>query len=162
MKMSISLSDPAAETLRELAKARKSNASVVLEASLLSFAEMPEPEQLGRIRELQNLRRATTRDGWMHVFWEALAEAFGSKDFDFTGQGNPMAPRNHAGFCFVFLYDERNPLSGPIYVHTFQSPAGPDNRALLNNWQFDKGENVYGCARKVAAWVKQQLPHQSP
>jgi hypothetical protein len=154
MKLSISLSDVAAERLKSLVEGRGSNPSVVLEASLLNFAELPRDDQEREIRHLHNLRRATSRDGWMHVFWEALAEEFGTQDFDWTGQDNPLTPRNHAGFSIVFLYDERNPTSGPIYVHAFQSPPAADNRALLQNWQFDKSESVYSAAHQVATWIR--------
>ncbi|MDB5072083.1 MAG: hypothetical protein JWM87_3194 [Candidatus Eremiobacteraeota bacterium] len=94
----------------------------------------------------------------MRVFWEALAEEFGAKDFDWTGQGNPMAPRNHGGFNVVFLYDERNPTSGPIYVHAFENPPSPDNRALIQNWTFPQDRSVYGAAREVATWIREQKP----
>lgn len=155
MKISISLSDAASGCLKELVAARNSNPSLVLEASLLSFAELPEEDQEREIRRLHNERKATSRDGWMRVFWKALAEEFGVEDFDFTGHDNPFAPRQHGGFSIVFLYDERNPTSGPIYVHAFQNLPQPDNRSLIQNWVFEKEQPVYGGARKVASWIRE-------
>lgn len=67
-----------------------------------------------------------------------------------------MAPRNHAGFSFVFLLDERNPTAGPIYVHTFQMPPANDGRSRINNWAFEKSQSVYGAARTVATWIREQ------
>lgn len=155
MKLSISLSKWAGERLEALVKGCNSNPSLVLEASLLRFAALPEAEQLRDIGHLHQARKATTRDGWMRVFWEAVAEEFDSNDFELTGQGNPVAPRSHHGFDMVFLYDERNPISGPIYVHVFQSPPPVDNRALMQNWTFTKDDPVYGAARKVANWIRE-------
>jgi hypothetical protein len=159
MKLSISLSDQAAKSLQALVVARNSNPSLVLEASLLRFADLPLADQERDIRYLHNARKSVTRDGWMRVFWEALAEEFDTKDFDFTGQGNPMTPRHHGGFDIVFLYDERNPTSGPIYVHAFENPPASDNRSLIQNWTFEKSDPVYGAARKVATWIRQDARH---
>lgn len=156
MKLSISISDHAAERLGALVKERNSNPSLVLEAALLRFADLPVEQQQRDLRWLHNSRKATSRDGWMRVFWEALAEEFDSRDFDFTGQGNPFTPRQHAGFQFAFLYDERSPTAGPIYVHAFQSPPGSDGRSLVQNWTFDhRTDPVYGAARRVAQWVRE-------
>ncbi len=162
MKLSISLSDGASTCLKELVAARNSNASLVLEASLLRFAGLPQEEQQSEIRRLHNERKATSRDAWMRVFWTALAEEFGVEDFDFTGHGNPFAPRHHGGFNIVFLYDERTPTSGPIYVHAFQNPPQPDNRSLIQNWVFEKDQPVYGAARKVASWIRDHAPTKPP
>jgi hypothetical protein len=159
MKLSISLSDQAARCLRTLVEGRNSNPSLVLEASLLRFADLPQADQERDLRYLHNTRRSATRDGWMRVFWEALAEEFGAKDFDFSGRGNPLAPRQHGGFKVVFLFDQQNPTSGPIYVHAFEYPPAPDNRSLIQNWTFEKTEPVYAAARKVATWIQQNTDH---
>jgi hypothetical protein len=98
-------------------------------------------------------RKATSRENWMHVFWHAIAEEFDSTDFDRDGYDNPMAPRRHGGFDMVYLYDERNPTSGPIYVHVFES-AAVNGRALMHDWTFTKDDPVYGAARTVADWVR--------
>jgi hypothetical protein len=154
MKMSISLSTAAAGRLADVVKALDANASVVLEASLLHFAGLASAEQAREVRHLQQARRAGTRDGWMRVFWEALAEEFGLEDFDWTGQGNVLAPRRHGGFSVVFLYDPENPTSGPIYVHAFQSPpvAG---RALIRDWTYSADAPVFSAAHEVAMWIRE-------
>jgi hypothetical protein len=153
MKLSISISSGAADKLQALVASRNSNPSLVLEASLLRFAELPGHEQERDIRRLHQSRKATSRDGWMHVFWQAIAEEFDAEDFDRTGYDNPMAPRSHHGFDMVYLYDERNPTSGPIYVHVFESRA-INGRALMHNWDFNVDDSVYSAAREVANWVR--------
>src|ERR1700685_2620989 len=137
MKLSISLSEAAGARLSDVVKAHDANPSVVLEAALLHFAGLSSGEQEREVRHLQQARRAASRDGWMRVFWEALAEEFETRDFDWTGQGNPLTPRQHHGFSIVYLFDERSPTSGPIYVHAFQNPA-VDGRALIQNWTSTK------------------------
>ena len=97
----------------------------------------------------------------MRIFWKALAEEFDAEDFDFSGHDNPLAPRQHSGFSIVFLYDERNPTGGPIYVHAFQNPPQPDNRSLIQNWVFPKEQPVYGAARQVANWIKEHSTRSS-
>ena len=154
MKISISLSEPAGTRLATVVKAHGSNPSVVLEAALLYFADLPTAEQQREVRHLHQSRIASSRDGWMHVFWEALAEEFGVRDFDFTGEGNPFTPRQHHGFNIVYLYDERNPTSGPIHVHAFQTPV-VDGRALLRNWTYSKETPVFSAAREVANWIRE-------
>jgi hypothetical protein len=84
MKRSISLSAVADERLEPIVEKWKSNPSVALEAALLRFPDLSPAEQERDLRYLHNQRRSATRDGWMRVFWEALAEEFGAKDFDFT------------------------------------------------------------------------------
>jgi hypothetical protein len=158
MKLSISLSEPAGARLSEVVKAHDANPSVALEAALLYFAELPTVEQAREVRHLQQARRAATRDGWMHVFWEALAEEFGVRDFDWTGQGNPLTLRQHKGFNVVFLFDVQNPTSGPIYVHAFQSPV-VDGRALMRDWTYSKEDPVFTAAREVAAWIRENELH---
>jgi hypothetical protein len=160
MKRSISLSNAADGRLESVVKAHNSNISVVLEAALLHFAELAADEQAGAIRQLERARRASTRDGWMHVFWEALAEEFGAKDFDWTGDGNPMTLRQHMGFTVVFLLDVQNPTSGPIYVHAFLSPV-VDARGLVRDWRFTKDDPVFSAAREVAAWIRANQPAQA-
>ncbi len=155
MKISISLSDPAGARLAAVVKAHPdSNPSVVLEAALLHFSDLPDADRARDIRHLQQARRANSREGWMRIFWEALAEEFGTRDFDFTGQGNPMTPRQYNGFRIVYLFDERNPTSGPIYVHAFQSPV-VDGRARIENWTFTKDEPVFSAAHQVADWIRE-------
>jgi hypothetical protein len=158
MKLSISLSEPAGVRLGSVVKAHDANPSVVLEAALLHFADLSSDEQEREVRHLQQARRANSRDGWMRVFWEALAEEFGTRDFDWTGQGNPLTPRQHHGFSIVYLFDERSPTSGPIYVHAFQSPA-IDSRALIQNWTYTKDDPVFSAARSVANWIRENEQH---
>lgn len=161
MKLSISLSERAAGRLDVVVKAHEANPSVVLEAALLHFVELPAAEQNREVRHLQQARKATTRDGWMRVFWEALAEEFGAQDFDWTGRGNPLTPRQHHGFSIVYLFDERSPTSGPIYVHAFQSPV-VDGRALIQNWTYTKDDAVFSAAREVAKWIRENEPQAMP
>lgn len=153
MKLSISLSQQAAAKLEALVKLRNSNPSLVLEASLLKFAELPEEQQERDIRRLHLMRKATSRENWMRVFWQAIAEEFDAADFDVTGYGNPLAQRHHHGFDMVYLYDERYQTSGPINVHVFQSPL-VDGRALMHDWIFTKDDPVFSAAREVADWIR--------
>lgn len=155
MKLSINLSDVAAEQLQRIVNDRRSNPSVVLETSLLRFADLEAADQERDLRHQHNLRKAATRDGWMRVFWEALAEEFNVTDFDLTGDGNLLTPRSHAGYSIVFLLDDRTPTSGPIHIHVFQSPPAPDNRSLIHNWTFNKTDSVYSAARSVAHWIRE-------
>lgn len=161
MKRSISLSDAADSRLESVVKAHDANPSVVLEAALLHFAELPAAEQKREVRHLQQGRQATTRDGWMRVFWEALAEEFDARDFDWTGQGNVLTPRQHHGFSIVYLFDERSPTAGPIYVHAFQSPV-VDGRAMIQNWTYTKEDPVFSAAREVAKWIRENEPATAP
>jgi hypothetical protein len=161
MKLSISLSEPAGHRLRAVVKAHDANPSVVLEAALLHFSDLPVAEQSREIRNLQQARKAATRDGWMRVFWEALAEEFGGHDFDRTGEGNVLTQRQHRGFSIVYLYDQHNPTSGPIYVHAFQSPF-VDGRALIQNWTYTKNDPVFSAAREVANWIRQNESQAMP
>jgi hypothetical protein len=154
MKLSISLSEPAGARLAAVVKAHDANPSIVLEAALLHFADLPAAEQQREVRHLQQARVASSRDGWMRVFWQALAEEFGVSDFDLTGEGNPFAARQHHGFNIVYLYDERTPTSGPIHVHAFQTPV-VDGRALLRSWTYTKETPVFSAAREVANWIRE-------
>lgn len=161
MKRSISLSEPADGRLDGVVKAHNTNPSVVLEAALLYFAELSAPEQQREIQHLQRARRAATRDGWMHVFWEALAEEFGVRDFDLTGEGNPMILRQYLGFTVVFLLDMQRPTSGPIYVHAFPSSV-VDGRALTRDWIYKKEYPVFSAAREVATWIRENQAPAAP
>jgi hypothetical protein len=142
-------------------KAHDANPSVVLEAALLHFADLPAAEQQREVRHLQQARQATTRDGWMRVFWQALAEEFDVRDFDWTGDGNVRAPRQHHGFSIVYLLDQQNPTSGPIFVHAFQSPM-VDGRALVRDWTYSKDFPVFSAARDVATWIRENEPAATP
>jgi hypothetical protein len=160
MKRSISLSEPADGRLKSVVATHDSNPSVVLEAALLRFAELSAAEQAREIRHLERARRAATRDGWMHVFWEALAEEFGARDFDLTGEGNPMTLRQHLGFTVVFLLDMQKPTSGPIYVHAFRSPVVNGN-GLVRDWTYTKDYPVFSAAREVATWIRENHAAQT-
>jgi hypothetical protein len=153
MKLSISLSDLAAGRLADVVQAHEANPSVVLEAALLHFADLPGAKQAREVRHLQQARRAGTRDGWMRVFWEALAEEFDVRDFDWTGQGNVLTPRQHHGFSVVFLYNPQSPTAGPIYVHAFQNPPVAE-RSLIHDWTYTTDTPVFSAAHEVAAWIR--------
>jgi hypothetical protein len=154
MKLSISLSQTAGDRLGSLVELRNSNPSLVLEAALFRFADLPVAEQQRDIWRLHQSRKATTRDGWMRVFREAVAEEFDAEDVDFTGQDNPRTPRQYLGFTIMFLLDVQNPTSPPISVHVFQSQPSTDNRAVMHDWKFTKDSPVYGAAREVANWIR--------
>ena len=156
MKLSVSLSDIVANELRSVAKARNSNVSIFVEASVVHFLELPPVEQERAIRQLVNTRAATTRDGWLRVFHQALAEEFGRTDVDWGGMDNPMAFRHHAGFNVGFLLDQARPTSGPIYVHAFEATPAPDQRSLVQDWTFEMTDPVYAAARSVAEWIRQR------
>jgi hypothetical protein len=159
-KITVSLSDPTSERLGQwvmsLGSDGSSNPSVVVEAALIYFGELDRHQQNRRIRELQASRKATSRDGWVALFWEALSEEFDARDIDTAGR-RLMAVRTYGGFNVVYLM--QNPSTDDGRIHLQVHPAPPHGGWVeppVQYFQISPADSAYRVAAQIAAWIRDQ------
>jgi hypothetical protein len=154
MKLSVSLSEKAGNSLGQMVRLHNSNPSAVVESALTKFLALPEAERERAVRETHASKKCLTRSGWMGTFWRVLAEEFDRTDFAENDFGRVMAPRSHDGFDMVFLDTSNSAHSDDFIVHVF---ANPNTKGLpYENFMYKQDDSVYQAARDVAAWVREK------
>lgn len=154
MKATYSLLDATAAELRIVAeRASGGNVSLVVDAAVRLFVRTEPAQQAAIIARLNAERQATTRDGWMRVFWHWLAAEFKSKDLT----ANPNAPRTYRDCLVVFLLKSQNEYPGdndPFQVHVW--PTGNADQRLQRNFVFDRAASAVDAAEQVAQWIQSE------
>jgi hypothetical protein len=139
--------------LRDLAAQHDTNASVIVESALRRFAGLPEQDQRRAVVETQASKRSLTSSGWRSVFWTALAEEFGTEDFDRGSGDHVMVLRSHGGFNVNFLLsDIRNSNPDALIIHIWQ--AGYQTHFVGTTAEYQLDDSVYEAARKTAEWIR--------
>jgi hypothetical protein len=140
--------------LQDLAAQHDTSASVIVESALRRFAGLPEKDQRRAVVETQASKRSLSASGWRSIFWTALAEEFGTEDFDRGSGEHVMVLRTHGGFTVNFLLsDVRNLNPDALIVHIWQAGAQPHFVGTTTEYQLD--DSVYEAARKTAEWIRE-------
>lgn len=143
--------------LRDLATHHDTNVSVIVESALRRFAGLSIKEQHRAVVETQASKRSLTSSDWRSVFWTALAEEFGTEDFDHRNGNHVMVLRSHGGFNVNFLLsDIHNSNPDALIVHIWQ--AGSPTHFVGTTTEYQLDDSVYEAAHKTAEWIRQHAP----
>jgi hypothetical protein len=160
MKLSVTLTGAAEQTLSQLGLEHGANQSTIAEAALMRFAQLPVGEREQLIRGIEATKKAYTKGRWRAAFWEAMRSEFWLPRLR-TGRQNDFTPLTFVGFQVWFLLDSmQNPDSEDFPYFNLQVMSNPMESRFPEPIQrqitFPRDRSPYEAALEVATFLRER------